>query len=191
MVSLSCIFESHLQDALHLRARIDVGVISLVVVLVFLSEIHTSGEFADTYEVGSLHQFRSQRTFVQETFEGLHRTDVGKQPEFFSHGEESLFRSHFRGGVVVEPKVPHGCEEDGIGILASLEGLFGEGVTHLVDGLGPADGLSVGHLMPEFLSDGIHDSHTLYHDLWSYTVAREDGYFKFHISEVFCGYRKI
>ena len=45
---------------------------------------------------------------MQEALEGLHRADVGKQPQFFAHSQQALFRTHLCGGIIVELRVTYG-----------------------------------------------------------------------------------
>ena len=72
------IFKSDFQDTLNLRTGIHVRIIRLVIVLVFLTEVHATGQFADAKEIGTIHQFRTKGRLMEQTFEGLHGTDVGK-----------------------------------------------------------------------------------------------------------------
>ena len=53
--------EGHLQDALNLRTGVDVCIVGLVVILIFLTEIHAARKFTDDHEVGATQQFVLQR----------------------------------------------------------------------------------------------------------------------------------
>ena len=53
--------ERHLEDALNLRTSIDIGVVGFVVVLILLTEIHTTRQLADDHKVGTTQQFFFQR----------------------------------------------------------------------------------------------------------------------------------
>ena len=46
-------FESDLEDALNLGTRIDIGIEGFVVILIFLSKIHATSQFANHHEVGT------------------------------------------------------------------------------------------------------------------------------------------
>ena len=79
LVALHGILKAYFQDAFNLRTGVHIGVVSLVVVLVFLAEVHTARQFADAEKISSVHQFCTKRRLVQEALKGLHGTDVGKQ----------------------------------------------------------------------------------------------------------------
>ena len=54
-------FHSHIKaqtdDALNLGTSVDVCIVGLVVVLVFLAEIHTARQFAQHHEIGTTDEF--------------------------------------------------------------------------------------------------------------------------------------
>ena len=79
LVALHGILKAYFQNAFNLRASVHIGVVSLVVVLILLAEVHAACQFADAEEIGSVHQFGTKRRLVQEALKGLHGTDVGKQ----------------------------------------------------------------------------------------------------------------
>ena len=174
------VFESDLEDAFDLGTRIEIGVVGLVVVLVFLAEIHASGEFADANKVGSLDDFVLERRLVDESREGLHRSDIGEESEFLTHGKESLFGADLGRRVIVEAQVADGCKENGITVLAKLESLLGERVADLVDGVCAADTLLDRDLVTKLPGDGLHDSHALFHDFRTDTIAGKHCNFEFH-----------
>ena len=118
---------------------------------------------------------------MDEAVEGSDRTDVGKQAELLAHGEQTLFGAHLGRGIVVKLRVTYGCKEHSIGLFAHLECLLGEGVAHLVDGMGTAEGFLVFHFMSELLGYGTHHCHALFHNLGADTIARENCNFQFHI----------
>ena len=76
--ALHRIFKSHFQDTFDFRASIIVGIIRFVIILILFTEIHTSGQLTDTDKICVLYQFRTQRRFVNQAFECLHRTVVDK-----------------------------------------------------------------------------------------------------------------
>ena len=53
--------ERHLEDALNLRTSIDIGVVGFVVVLILLTEIHTTRQLADDHKVSTTQQSFFQR----------------------------------------------------------------------------------------------------------------------------------
>ena len=61
LTTLHGVLKAHLQDALDLRTGEHVGVVSLLVVLILLTEIHTTGQLADAEEISTLNQLRTQR----------------------------------------------------------------------------------------------------------------------------------
>ena len=160
LVALHGILKAHFQDAFNLRTGIHIGVVGLVVVLILLAEIHTARQFANADEVRTVHQFRTERRLVQEALEGLHRADIGKQPQLLAHSQQSLFGTHLGGGVIVEFRVAYCRKEHCIGILTSLIGSFGERVAHFVDGVRTAHGILITYFVTEFLANGGHYVHT-------------------------------
>ena len=156
------ILETDLQDALDLRAGIIVGVVRLVVVLIFLTEIHTAGELADADEIGTLHEVLAQRRLVDEAVEGLDRADVGEQAKFLAHSQQPLLGTHLGGGVIVELGVTYGREEHCVSLHTGLESILGEGVPNCIDGCGAADCVLESHLMTEFGANRAHYVNTLF-----------------------------
>ena len=55
------IFETDFQDALDLRACVHIGIVGLIVILIFLPEIHASRQFTDTQEIRTIHQVSTKR----------------------------------------------------------------------------------------------------------------------------------
>ena len=49
--------EAYLEDTLNLRTGVDVGIVGLIVVLIFLTKVHTAREFAEHHEVGTTQEF--------------------------------------------------------------------------------------------------------------------------------------
>ena len=118
---------------------------------------------------------------MHQAVEGLHGTDVGIEAQLLAHGQQSLFGTHLGRGVVVELRVAHAGKEHGIGSLARLEGLFGEGVAHLVDGMSAAKRFLVSHLVAELLGDSAEHRHALLHNLGADTITGQDCNLQFHI----------
>ena len=102
------IFKGNFQDALHLVARIGIGVVGIIVAFFLFSEIHAAGELTDADEIGATDEFVLQRRFVDEAVEGLNGTYVGKEAQLLAHGKESLLGTHFGVGVVVEARITNG-----------------------------------------------------------------------------------
>ena len=175
------------QDALHLRAAVVVRVesilhtISIDQGLLLLAEVHAAGQFADADEVGAAHQLILQGGLVDEAVERLHGTYVGIEAQLLAHGQESLLGTHLGGGIVVELRVAHAGKEHGIGLLARLERLFGEGVSHLVDGMGAAECFLVTNLMAELCGHCAEHGHALLHNLGADSVTGQYCDFQFHI----------
>ena len=182
VLALLGILEAHLQDALNLRTGVDIGIVGHVVVLVFLTEIHTTRELADNDEVGSTNEFVLQRTLMQKAGEGGHGPYVGKEPELLAHGEKSLLRSDRRGGIVVVAQVAHGSKEHRIGSHAHIVSGIGIRVANEVDGMCTTDGFFVFEFMMESLCNGIEDSNSLRHDLRSDAITRQYSDFQLHSS---------
>ena len=172
--------ESHLQDAFYLRTVVDIGIISLLIVLILLTEVHATCQLADDDEVSSLDKFFLQRTLMEKAVESSHRSHIGEEAQLLTHGEESCLRTHFQRGVVVEARITDSSEEHSICIHAGLEGLIREWVATCIDSMGTADSLLVFKLMAKLLCHDIEDIDSLRHDLRTDSVAREYSNFQFH-----------
>ena len=92
-----------------------------------------------------------------------------------------MFGTHLGGGVVVKLGVAHTGKENGIGLLAGLKGLFGEGIAHLVYGMRATKCLTIRNLMAELLCHGTHHGHTLFHNLGADSVTGQHSNFQVHI----------
>ena len=160
LVTLHGILETYAKDTLNLGTGVVVGIIRLVIVLILLAEVHTAGKLTDADEVGILHQLGTQGRLVHQALEGLHGADIGKEAQLLAHSQQTLLGTHLGGGVIVKLGVTHGREEHGIGLLAHLEGLFGEGVAHLIDGMSATQGIFVAYVMSKLLTYGGHYIHT-------------------------------
>ena len=172
----------HPEYALHLLARVVIGVVSLVVVLIFLAEVHAARELAYAHEVCPAHYLVFQGRLVDEPCESLHGPYVGKEPQPLAHGEQPLLRAYTCGRVVVELGVAHGGEEHRVGVHARGEGLFGEGVAHPVYGGGSAERGGEADVVGKPLCHGLDHCHSLLHNLRPYAVARQYCYVEFHIA---------
>ena len=122
---------------------------------------------------------------MNEAVEGFHGTDVGIQTKLLAHGQQTLLGAHLGRGVVVKLRVADRGEQHGVGLLAHLEGLFGEGITHFVDGMGAAEGFLVAHFVTELLGYGTQHGHTLFHNLGADTVTGQHCNLEFHIALFF------
>ena len=187
LAALTCILIAHVQDALHLGTGVVVGVQCLFHAIgidggfLLLTEIHTAGEFADADKVGATHDLVLQGRLVYQALEGLHGADVGIEAQLLAHGQQTLFGAHLGGGVVVKLGVAHAGKEHSIGLFAYLEGLLGERVANLIYGMSTTKGGLVTYLVAKLLSHGAAHGHALLHNLRTYSVARKDGNFEFHI----------
>jgi cysteine synthase len=137
-------------------------------------------EFADAKEIGTIHQFRTKGRLMEQTFEGLHGTDVGKQSQFLAHSQQALLGTHFGSRVIVEFRVTYGREQYSIRIFTSLISGFGKRVTHLVYRVCTADGIFIVHFMSELLTHGSHHIHAYGRDFGADTVTGQHCNFKIH-----------
>ena len=184
--------ESYLQNTLNLRTGVDVGIVGFVIVLVFLSKIHTARQFADHHKVGTTQQFFFQGRLVQQTVERGHRTHIGKQSELLTHGQQTRLRTNLQRGIVVVLQVTHSSKQHGVGLHTHLVGAVGIRIAHLLDGMGATDGLLVFKLVSTLLSHSIKHGHTLFHNLRSDTIARENRNFQFHTQIIsICSFSKM
>ena len=180
LATLHGVLETNLQDAFYFGTGVEVGIICFIVVLVFLAEVHTSGQLANADKVRAIHQFRAERRLVNQAFESLHGTDIGKQSQFLAHGQQSLFGAYFGCRVIVEFRVAYGRKQYRIRILASLVRSFGERITHLIYRIRAADGVFITHFMSELLANGGHHIHAYSRNLGADTVTGQYCNFKVH-----------
>ena len=173
MVAFASIFISYFQDSLYLRTSVVVGIVSLVVVLVFLTKVHSSGKLAYADKIGSVDKFILQRRLVEQALECLHGTDIGEESQFLTHRQQSLLRTHFCCRVVVELRIAYSSKENCVSLLTCLESLLGEWVSHLVDGISTDEGFLVLYLVSKLLCYCVHHSHSLSHYLRTNAVARQ------------------
>ena len=124
---------------------------------------------------------------MQQTVEGGHRTDVGKETEFLAHGQQTRFGTDLRRGVIVVLQGADGRKEYGIGTHTHLVGTVGIRVAHLVDGMGTTDGLLVFELVSTLRGYRVEHSHTLFHDLRADTVTLKNRNLQLHNS-LFCSF---
>ena len=87
LIAFHGILETNFQNTFNLRTSVHIGIIRFVVVLILLAEIHTTGQLADTKKICTIHQFCTKRWFMEQTFESLYRTDIGKQSQFLTHSQ--------------------------------------------------------------------------------------------------------
>ena len=117
---------------------------------------------------------------MYEAVKRLYGTDVGKESEFLAHGQKSLLRANLSIGVVVIFGIAYTGKEDSIGLLAHLEGLFGEGVAHLIYGMCTTESLLEGHLVTKAVGHSLQDGHTLFHNLGTDTITGQYSNIQFH-----------
>ena len=174
--------EGNLQNTLNLRAIIDVGIVSLLIVLILLAEIHSTRQLADNDEVGAFDELFLQRALMKQAVECGYRAHIGKESELLAHGQQTGFRAHLQRGVVVEAGITDSGKEHCVSIHTSLESLVGEGVATSIDAMGAADGFLISKLVAELLRHNVQHIDSLRHNLRSYTVARQNCNFEFHLN---------
>ena len=186
MFAFACIGVCNAQYAFYFRASVIVGVIRLVVILVFFTEIHSASKLTNADKVCIFYQFVFQRRLMQQAFKRLHGTYVGKQSEIFTHSQKALFRAHFCRRVVVETRVAYCGKEYGIGPFACFKRIVRKRVAHRIDGRRTANGFLIFYFMAEFPGDGIHYGNALCHYFRPNPIAGEHCNLKFHICINIC-----
>ena len=171
MLTHACIVVTHSDDALYLRTGIVIGIVSLIIVLVFLAKVHATCELTDGNEVGPIDQLWTQRRLMQQALESLHRANVGIEAQLLAHGEQTLLWTHLSRWVIVKLRVANCREQYGICTQASLEGLLWERIANLVDGIRPTDGIFIRYLMTKLLTYSRHHIYTDLRNLRSYTIT--------------------
>ena len=163
--------EAHLQDALHFWTGVDIGIVGLIVILILGTEIHATGQLTNHHKIGTTQQFFLQRRFVQQAIERSHRTDVGKQSQLLTHGQQTCLRTYLSGRIVVELQRANSSKQHSVGLHTYLVGAVGVRIAHLFDGMSTTDSRGIFKLVTELSGNCIHHSHTLFHNLWAYSVA--------------------
>ena len=163
--------ESNLKNSFNFRTGIDIGVISLIIILIFRTKIHTTGELTNYYEVGSAQKFLLQWRLVQQTIESSHRANICKEAQLLTHGQQTCFRANLSGWIVVELQRANSCKQHGISLHTNIVRSVGVRIAHLFDGMSATDGGMVNKLVAEFFCYSIKHSHTLFHNLRAYSVA--------------------
>ena len=110
-----------------------------------------------------------------------HGAHVGEESQLLPHGQQPLLWAHFGGRVVVEAKIAHGGEEHGVCLHAGLVGILGEGVSHLVYGVGSANGFLVVELMSKLAGDSVKRGHALLHDFRPDAITGQYSDIQFHV----------
>ena len=174
-----------MQDAFHLRTRVDtsvVGRVSILAASLRTAEVHASRQFAHAEEIGALHDLRLERRAVGQRVEYRQRTQVGVKSQRLAHPEQSLFGAYFRRRVVVVLGVADGTEEHGVRRLAYFVRLGGVGIARDIDGTGAYQRLFIGERMTVLGGYGVERLHRFAHDLGADAVSRQTRDFQIHIS---------
>ena len=166
-----CIFKSNFQDTFNFRTSVVVCIVCFIIILIFLTEVHTAGQLTDADEIRILNQFRTQRRFMDQAFECLYRTNISKQSQFLTHCQQSLLRTNFRSRVIIKLRITYGRKQNSICILANLICFFRERITYFINRICTADCIFVTYFVAKLLANGTHYIYTLYRNLRSDTVA--------------------
>ena len=111
---------------------------------------------------------------MDQTVEGSHRAHIGKETEFLTHRQQPRLRTDLRRRIIVETQVADSSEEHGVGLHTHLVGALRIRVAHSVDGVRTTDSLFVFKLVSALLSHSVEHSYTLFHNLGTNTIAREN-----------------
>ena len=93
-------------NILSISGRVYMFVSYVSVVLIFLTENTFPGQLTDAKEVCTVSTSSALWRFVYQTFKGLNRTDIVKQSQFLTHGQQPLSRTDFAVGFIVEFRSP-------------------------------------------------------------------------------------
>ena len=162
LAALHGIFESDFQNTFYLGTSIHICIVCLIIVLIFLSEIHSTGQLTDTDKICIFYQLCTQWRFMNQTFKGLYRTDVSKQSQFLPHSQHPLLRAYLCRWVIIKLRVTYSREQYGIRILANFISRFGKRIAHLVYRICTTDRIFITYLVSELLTNGIHHINALY-----------------------------
>ena len=174
--------KTQFHDTFNLRTGIDIRIVSFVIILISLTKVHATRQFAQHHEISPTNQLVLQRRLVKQAIESSHRTHIGKQAEFLTHGQQACFGTHLRRRIMIVLQIAHSGKKYGIRLHADLMGRIRIRISHLIDGMGTTDGFLIGELVATFSCNGIQHSHTLFHNLRTDTVARKNGNIQFHNS---------
>ena len=162
--------ERHLQYALNLWAVIDVGVEGFLIILILLSEVHSTRQLTYDNEISTLDKLLFQWALMQQAIECGNRANVGKEAKFFAHSKQAW--ANFQCWIVVETWVTYSGEQHGIGIHTNFESLFRERIATCIYGMSSAESLRVSKLMAKLLCHDIQYLNGLWHNLRTNTIAR-------------------
>ena len=180
MVAVLSHLKGYLQYANNLRTGIDVSIKSLVVVLIFLTKIHTASQLTNHHEVGTLEQFLLQRRLMQKTVECSYRTYVGEEAQLLAHSQQTRFWTHLCRRVVIIFQVAYSSKQHSVSLHTYLMSHLWIWVTHHLHGVSSYECLFIFELMSVFFSYSIQHGYTLFHNLGTYSIARKNSNFEFH-----------
>ena len=89
---------------------------------------------------------------MEQTFESLYRTDIGKQSQFLTHSQQTLFGTYFGSRIIVEFRIAYSRKQNSIRVFTNFISSFGERIAHFVDSICTADGIFVVYFMSELLT---------------------------------------
>ena len=118
---------------------------------------------------------------MKQAVECSYWTYVGKKSQFLTHSEQALLRTNLGCGVVVKTQVADSSKQHSISAHTYIMSCLRIRITNGINSMGSTESFLIRELVTEFSSDGIHHSNTLFHNLWTNSVARENGNFQFHI----------
>ena len=124
---------------------------------------------------------------MEQTVEGGHRAHVGKEAQLLAHGQQTSLWADFGRGVIVVLRVADSSKEHGVGTHTDVVGGVGVRVANSIDGTSTDECLFVFKLVATLLGNGIEYGNALFHNLRTYSIARQDGNLKFHNS-LFCSF---
>ena len=98
------------------------------------AEINSTCQLPEDYEINIVYYFLFYGRFINKRRESGNRSYIGIKAQFFTHCQQSLFRSYFCFRVIVVFGVTDSTEKYGIGIFTKFKGLFRKRVTDFING---------------------------------------------------------
>ena len=99
---------------------------------------------------------------MNQTFKSLHRTNISKQTQFFTHSKQTLFRTNFCCGIIIKFRITYSRKQHCIRILTSLKSHFRKRITYFIDRIRTTDRIFITYFMTKFLANSIHHINALH-----------------------------
>ena len=175
--------ERQVQDAFHLFAGINAGIVGRIAILATAlrtTEIHTAGQFAHAQKIGAFDDLGFQRGTIGQRIEHGQRTQVGIQAERLAHPEQPLFRTHLGRRIVIVLRIADRPEQHHIGSLANGVRFGRIRIAGRVDRASAYERLLVVERVFVLCGNAVQNLYRFAHDFRADAVPGQKSNFQFH-----------